>query len=274
MATPHGGEVLFDGAEKQVQNMQPTSPDDTNWDLFDPIAYIGHNYVASVLPEDHKVIDRIIERIEELQISPRSMQRVLNVGHGSVFAADAVIQHLVHDKGTLELVEYGQLNLAHMHATIARGLQGDKSIWHKFEKHASFKSPVYKDGLERVWQLSRVIPGSIYDLAKASYDAAFTFYCPESITSEVAEFEQAVHSFVGSVKKDGLVVMAFIRGSEGYDTPGRIFPAVSIDCEDVHALLKNKLRDLEIINISSSPAFRHDTGPQASGIGLATGIRR
>jgi hypothetical protein len=254
--------------------MLPPSSDDTNWDLFDPNAYIGHNYAASVLPEDARIIDHIVQRIEELRLTPRSMQRVVNVGHGSVFAIDPVIQHLIHDHGSYDLVEYGEQNLASMRETIRRGLRGDKGIWGKFEKHATFKSPIFAGGLDRAWRLCNVIPGSIHELAKNTYDAGFTFYCPESITSEMHVFEHAVHQLIDSIKHGGLFVMAFMRGSEGYDTPGKLFPAVAVDCEEVYELLREKLKDLEVIPIQAPHGMRPADGPQYTGIGLATGIRR
>ncbi len=248
--------------------------DEANWDTFDPDEYLGHNYAASVLPEDQRVLDHIVERIEALRVQPRTMKRAANVGHGGAFHAETIIQHLLHDNGQLELIENGGQNLLAMQRTISRGLAGDKGIWEKFEKHISMASPSYKNGLERAYRLAKIVPGSIHELEKGAYDAGFTFYCPESITQKIEVFEHAVLSFLDSIKPDGLIVMAFVRGSEGYDTPGDLFPAVPVECEDVYALLKDNVRQLEVIPIRAPHGIRPADGPQYAGIGLATGIKR
>lgn len=259
--------------KQQPMKSSVLTPRNVDWDQFDPDAYIGHNYERVVLPEDQQVISRIIERIDSLGLQPHSMQRILNVGHGAVSTVDAVVQNLLQDGGTYDLVEYGKRNITRMHETITKGLAGDKGIWEKFEEFAVDKSPVFKDGLLRAWQHSHVIPGSIYDLPDNTYDAGLTFYCPESITSSISEFEKAVRSFVDSVKKDGLVILAFTRGSEGYATAGGLFPAVSVECSDMHLLLSSQVKHLEVIPIEA-PGIRPADGPQSTGIGLATGIRR
>lgn len=254
-----------------MRPVKPT-PVDVDWDQFDPDAYIGHNYEKAVLPEDQEVIRQIITRIDALGIQPRSMQRVLNVGHGAVFTVDSIAQHLLSEAGTYDLVECGKQNLVRIQETIANGLAGSKGIWEKFEQFAAAQSPALTDGLLRVWRLSRVVPGSIYALSHEMYDAGFALYCPESITDDIAEFEEAVHAFVGSIKKDGLAVLAFVRGSEGYATAGRPFPAVSVECNDVCRLLSPHIKQLEVAPIEA-PGIRPASGPQAAGIGLATGIR-
>lgn len=244
-----------------------------DWDQFNPDAYISHNYENMILPEDKEVIRQIIKRIHELDIQAHSMQRVLNVGHGAVFTTDAITQHLLANTGAYDLVEYGKQNIVRMQETITRGLAGHKGIWEKFEEFAATESLDFKDGLLRAWQLSRVVSGSIYDLPSNTYDASFTFYCPESITDDVVEFEKALHSFMNSVKKGGLIVIAFMRGSEGYATAGRPFPAVSIDCDDIHRLLSPGVKHLEVTSIIAPRGARPADGPQYTGIGLATGLR-
>jgi hypothetical protein len=259
---------------KIVNERVAMSSNDVNWDDFNPGAYLGHNYAASVLPEDQRILDHIVQRIKQLGIKPHTMNHALNVGHGAAFHTEAVIQHLLRDSGRIDLVEYGKLNIDEMRRTVARGLKGNHGIWEKFEKHVAFTHPEYKGGLARAWPMCNVIEGSIYNLPLCAYDAGFTFYVPESITDSMEEFEQAVEAFASSIKSGGLLVMAFMIGSEGYATPGSLFPAVAVDCDDVRRSLEDTFEQLEVMPIQARLGARPSTGPQYAGMGLATGIRR
>ena len=248
--------------------------EEVNWDQFEPDKYIGHNYEQSILEEDIGVLTRLHERTAELTIR-RSLGHVANIGHGGAFYADAIVQDLLADDGQYSLIERARPNLAVMERTISQGLQNnDFGVWGKYEDFSVGLSPRYRGGLRRAFRLSKVVSGSIYELEPDQYDAGFSFHCAESITNKQSQYEQAVETYVRSVKRGRLVVMGFMRGSEGYDTPGHFFPAYSVECDDVTSLLEPMLTDLEVIPIIAPKGARPPEGPQYTGIGLATGIRR
>ncbi|HEX9153420.1 MAG TPA: hypothetical protein VF809_01230 [Candidatus Saccharimonadales bacterium] len=247
---------------------------DYNWDGFNPDEYHRHNYVHSVLDEDQQLIRNMHRRNGELGIAARSLGKTINIAHGGNFYPDIIGQHLVSDNGIMVCGEYGAQNIKNIQDTLSGFRAGANGIWQQFEDHAAAISPEYHGSLERIGRLGSLAAMNIFTLRKAEYDAGYTFFGPESITADMDEWRNATTTFARSVRPGGLVTMAFMMGSEGYDTPGEFFPAVPIYCDDVAEVLDPWVDMLEVLPIDAERGARPINGPQYTGIGLATGISR
>jgi hypothetical protein len=78
---------------------------------------------------------------------------------------------------------------------------------------------------------------SIFDLPPRTWDLGSMFFVADGMTTDDAEFETAVHSFLGSLTPGAPFMMAFMENSAGYDVSGVQFPAVVVTPESLSALL-------------------------------------
>ena len=67
---------------------------------------------------------------------------------------------------------------------------------------------------------------SIFDLPPRTWDLGSMFFVADGMTTDEAEFERAVRSFLGALVPGSPFMMAFMEGSAGYDVNGVRFPAV------------------------------------------------
>lgn len=243
-----------------------------NWDAFDPVQYIEHNYAHNILDEDKIIMQSLGKRLGKLNLSG-NLTRIINVGHGGNFYPDIFMQLLVAANGRIHAVEYGTQNLQYMRKTIAAGKKGNNGIWQKFEDYAATINKCYKLSLTRVWQLTRPVQQSIYSLPPNRYQAGAAFFCMESITDDYAQFILATNCFLHTIQPGGFIAIAYMAESQGYNTPGGFFPAVNITHANMHKVLAPQVKHLQITQIGSSGGARPNTGPQYSGMGLATGIK-
>lgn len=84
---------------------------------------------------------------------------------------------------------------------------------------------------------SRVTRGSIFELPRAQWDVASMFFCAESITGQLDEFEAAISAFAKCVKPGGTLAAAFLVQSDGYEVGGRRFPALRLSAGHIEAVL-------------------------------------
>jgi hypothetical protein len=78
---------------------------------------------------------------------------------------------------------------------------------------------------------------SIFDLPRHTWDLGSMFFVADGITSDKAEFESAVRSFVNALTPRAPFMMAFMEGSSGYNVSGISFPAVEVTLKSLSALL-------------------------------------
>jgi hypothetical protein len=63
------------------------------------------------------------------------------------------------------------------------------------------------------------------------------FFVADGMTTDEAEFESAVRSFLDALMPGSPFIMAFMEGSSGYDVHGVRFPAVKVTPRSLDALL-------------------------------------
>jgi len=190
----------------------------TNWDQFDPQAYIEDNY-SSIHIEDREIISKLVA----FYLSFPPVNLALEVGVGpNLYPIMAMLPYV--DK--VDCVDFSNSNLSFLRKQLKR--LGEN--WYKFWE--LFKSLSQKYDIDLVENLERKVEtkhGSIYELDENKYDLASMFFCAESITSEHDEFIRACTKFIKSVKPGGHLVAAFMENSQGYEIKGINFPAYSVN---------------------------------------------
>mgnify|MGYP002390630144 FL=1 len=86
---------------------------------------------------------------------------------------------------------------------------------------------------------------SIFDLPKSQWDAATMFFCADSITQKMDEFETACTAYAQAVKSGGTLACAFLLRSGGYEVAGEAFPVLRLTTPDVAAIFNKLATDVE-----------------------------
>jgi hypothetical protein len=151
--------------------------------------------------------------------------------------------------------EYAQPNIAWLRNELAGPSLRPQWLhfWRAVQKAHESSAPLTGDPLPMLAARTRVSKGSIYDLPPHACDAATMFFCAESITSHIGEFERALSAFIAAVRPGGIIAAAFLAGSSGYDVCGRRFPAVRLDAVMINTLLRDRLDTFEISPVGLSP---------------------
>jgi predicted RNA methylase len=231
-ATPSRPSPSFTPGHKLLKNR------DIDWDRFDPYAYKEPNYAQILLP-DRQIIANLAAFYRRHQ--PRG--RILEVGPGSnlypIFAALPFAEEIV-------CIEKGASNVAYLERQLA-ALDDDWLQWIELLRQldADPARPYSIDFQQQLKQKVRIRQGDIFNLPKGAYDGGSMHHVAESLTQDMREFYTATRNFVMALKPGCPFAASFMKGSTGYDSPGRLFPAVPITEEHVmHALkpLSNKIQ--------------------------------
>ena len=75
------------------------------------------------------------------------------------------------------------------------------------------------------------------------------FFCAESITSRMDEFEAGCAAFARCVKPGGLLAAAFLVHSGGYVVGDRPFPVLSLTAETIEEIFKRHALDVNVERI-------------------------
>jgi hypothetical protein len=76
----------------------------------------------------------------------------------------------------------------------------------------------------------------------------------------MAEFEKAVHCFVGSLKRNAPFAAAFMAQSDGYTVGDTWFPAVAVGPVEVEQCLKTVAHHVHVEKIKTSSPLRDNVG--------------
>ncbi|MFE6862283.1 hypothetical protein [Nocardia sp. NPDC057668] len=204
----------------------------SDWDEFDAEEYVERNYGRKILSEDREIIDFVINTLQEMNIKPGSMQSVADVGSGPNLYPALMVSPFIANDGRLELIDVAAPNLEYLRRILDSHDDEQQAKWRLFEEH--IRSLGVPADLQKVKFLSSVRRGSIYELQPNRYDTVLSFFVSESITDDESEFEDSVASLMGSVKANGLFIVAHMLGSRGYFAGERtFFPAISLSMEQI-----------------------------------------
>lgn len=213
---------------------------DADWDRFTPSWYKDHNYAA--LGDDDR---QILECVRDFFASADVREgRGLDAGSGANLYPALSLLPFCRD---IVLLDYSAANVEWLESEIKEPNRSWNEFWQLLAKESAYDGvPDYRGALRKTVRVSH---GNVLDLPVDEFDIGTMFFVAESMSTEKAEFEQAVHSFVRSLHRGAPFAIAFMIGSQGYRVNGQFFPAVEIDGHDVQQCLKGVAQLESIVDI-------------------------
>ena len=203
------------------------------WSDFDADEYWNINY-SSVLPEDAEIIQCASKFLIEACGPPSRSKSAVDVG------ADANLYPALLMLPWAERIvftEYASPNINWLIENLADG-PGEwqwQPFWDLVADRACYRA--VEQPRRRLAAVHAVRTVSIFDLPPRTWDLGSMFFVADGMTTDAAEFELAVRSFLNALKPGSPFMMAFMEGSSGYDVHGVRFPAVRVTPESLDALL-------------------------------------
>jgi hypothetical protein len=229
-----------------VKASAPAGNADFSWANFDSESYFQH-YYGEPHPDDDNVIKLAVAALKADAKTAAEPLDLVDVGTGPnfipLFAALPIASRLT-------AWEYSQNNIDWLAADLAKPEM--RPQWTHFwrvtrEAYAPDETP--EDPIPQLRAKTTLTQGSIYDLPARRWTAATMFFCAESITSRMEEFERGCAAFAGCVKPGGLLAAAFLVHSGGYVVGDRPFPVLSLTAETIEEVFTRHARDVRMQHI-------------------------
>jgi hypothetical protein len=218
---------------------------DINWGEFDPYIYLKQ-YYETILDSDREIVVNLVKFYKKNQ--PKG--RFLEVGCGpNLFPVFVALPYA--DK--IDIVEFGEKNIIYLRQQFVNF----HNIWLQWIDLLKKLDPIYKNmDFNQCFRQKVVInQDTIFDLPQNKYEAVSMHFVTECLTGDLNEFNKANRKFVESIKPGGIFFASFMENSQGYDSPGKPFPAVAINADDVRESMSFLSRDLNIQKIKSGPGI-------------------
>lgn len=219
---------------------------DFSWDRFDSESYFQH-YYGEPHPDDDLVIQHAVRALKNFSAGMSEPLDLVDVGTGPnfipLFAALPVAAKLT-------AWEYSSNNIAWLRAELDK--PDMRSQWTHFwnvTRQAYAPDATPDDPIPNLRAKTTLIQGSIYDLPERRWNGATMFFCAESITGRMDEFETGCAAFARCVKPGGLLAAAFLVHSGGYIVGDRPFPVLSLTAEKIEEIFKLHARDVAVERI-------------------------
>jgi hypothetical protein len=217
-----------------MADREPTTRNDAaSWSDFDAHGYWKSNY-ASVLPEDAQIIQCASHFLIEACAGRPPITRAVDVGAGTnLYPALLMLPWTER----IVFTEYAQTNIDWLSENLG-DLPGEWA-WQPFWDLVA-GLPGYRNVEQPRRRLATghdIRRLSIFDLPARTWDLGSMFFVADGITSDEAEFESAVRSFLSALTPRSPFIMAFMEGSAGYDVSGIRFPAVEVTPQSLDTLL-------------------------------------
>jgi SAM-dependent methyltransferase len=226
------------------ENEAPKGNAEYQWSQFDSEYYFQH-YYGDPHPDDDLVIQVAAAALRKAEPLGEKLD-IVDVGTGPnlipFFCAFPRAKRLT-------AWEYAESNVA----WLKKDLAGDalrpqwRHFWDVARKAHGLDLP--DSPLPALRAIADVRQGSIFDLPRATWDAATMFFCAESITERHDEFETACAAFARCVKPGGLLVAAFLVRSGGYVIADRAFPVLHLSSESIAATFNKHADDVSAEHI-------------------------
>lgn len=216
-----------------------------NWDEFDPYIYLKQ-YYEMILAQDKEIVANLVKFYKKNQ--PKG--RFLEIGCGpNLFPVFAALPYA--DK--IDIVEFGEKNILYLKQQFV----SFHNIWLKWIDLLKELDNVYNNiDFNQCFRQKVIInQGTIFDLPQNKYDAVSMHFVAECLTGDLKEFNKANRKIVESIKPGGIFFASFMENSQGYNSPGKPFPAVAIDADDIRESIGSLSKDLNIQKIESGPGI-------------------
>ena len=203
------------------------------WSDFDSDEYWHINY-SSVLPEDAEIIQCASKFLIEACGPPSHSKRAVDVGAGAnLYPALLMLPWAEH----IVFTEYASPNINWLTDNLvdAPGEWQWQPFWDLIADRTCYRA--VEQPRRRLAAVHEIRTVSIFDLPPRAWDLGSMFFVADGMTTDAAEFELAVRSFLNALKPGSPFMMAFMEGSSGYDVHGVRFPAVRVTPGSLDALL-------------------------------------
>jgi hypothetical protein len=150
----------------------------------------------------------------------------------------------------LTVWEYSQNNIDWLRADLA--VPEMRPQWKHFwrvAREAYSPDPTPIDPMPELRAKTALTQGSIYDLPAHRWGAATMFFCAESITSRMDEFERGCAAYARCVRPGGVLAAAFLVHSGGYVVADRPFPVLSLTAQAIEDVFTRHARDVAVQRI-------------------------
>jgi hypothetical protein len=217
-----------------MADLEPSVRNDAvAWSDFDAGEYWQVNY-ASMLPEDAEIIRCASKFLIEACGAPSRLKRAVDVGAGTNLYPSLLMLPWAE---RIVFTEYASPNIEWLREKLAE--TSGKWHWQPFWDLVA-DQPCYRtidDPRRRLAAAHEIRTLSIFDLPRRSWDLGSMFFVADGMTTDEAEFEEAVRAFLDALLPGSPFLMAFMEGSNGYNVDGRRFPSVKITPRSLDALL-------------------------------------
>lgn len=229
-----------------------------DWSAFDPYEYAMRNFGnnGEILPEDKRLIMHAIQALQQVGISQKSLKDVADIGSGPNLYPAMILVPFLHTKSVLHLLEFSE-NRSYLQKLVDGTMEREHAkIWHKFEEFmVDVGGDMYQDCEESAKKKIVSQFGDIFSLPKNKYDLLTSYFVSESIVDSQMQFREAIQSMGKAIKRDGIMMVAHMVGSEGWHAgKGSKFPAINLTAEQIKQAYLDA--DLDII---STIVVGHDT---------------
>jgi hypothetical protein len=216
-----------------MADRQHARNDEVPWSDFDADGHWQDNY-ASILPEDAEIIRYASDFLIRARTGKPRISRAVDVGTGTnLYPALLMLPWIEH----VVLTDYAPANISWLAENLPDG--PGEWAWQPFWDLVA-NLPGYGSVEQPRRQLAscheiRLL--SVFDLPRHEWDLGSMFFVADGMSSEEAEFEWAVRSFLGALTPGAPFMMAFMEGSAGYEVSGVRFPAVRVTPRSLNELL-------------------------------------
>lgn len=235
----------------QTEGTASTLNSDVDWDSFDSIKYRNHNYKA--VREDDREIVRLIR--DFFGRAGVTNGRGVDVGPGAnLYPSLAMLPFCA----SLDLREFSGSNVRWLEQQKLKYDRNWDRFWAIYRQHPAYDAT--PDPRARFREIATVTRDSVFTLPKATWDLGTMFFVACSLSTEMAEFGDAVHCFVRSLVPGAPFAAGFMARSTGYRVGDVWFPAVAVGPEDVEQALAWVARDVTVTEITTQNPLREDVG--------------
>jgi hypothetical protein len=207
--------------------------DAVEWSDFDADEYYEINY-ASVLPEDTEIVQCASKFLIEACGERFPYRRAIDVGAGAnLYPALLMLPWVKH----IVFTEYASPNIGWLRDNLADapGEWRWQPFWDLLADKDCYRT--VDQPRRRLAAVHEIRTLSIFDIPPRGWDLGSMFFVADGMTSDEAEFESAVRSFLGGLVPGSAFMMAFMEGSRGYDVRGIRFPSVKLTQQSLEELL-------------------------------------
>jgi len=235
---------------------------EVDWDTFDSDEYRNHNY-QTVRDDDGQIVRLIRNFFAKAGVEHG---RGIDVGPGAnLYPALAMLPFCRR----LDLREFSASNVKWLNQQIDEFDQNWDAFWSIYRQRDAYTR--ITDPRVRLRRISVVEQASVFDLPEGRWDLGTMFFVACSISTDMTEFKNAVHSFVRCLRRNAPFAAAFMSQSRGYWVGDTWFPAVPIGSADVKECLQAIAKDVHIEEIETRSPLRDDHHGMIVATGRAAG---